>query len=350
MEIISMDWKVLNIPLKKPFKIALGTMENYEGVVVKICTEEFCGYGEASPSPKIVGDTVESIVASLKRFKPLVIGQHVENYGKIMEEINRNMIHNSSAKAAIDFALFDILAQKAGMPLKNLLGGKKERIETSLTVDISSVERSVKHAEELLEQGAKVLKVKIGLNPDEDIERIKEIRKITDVRIRVDGNQGYSLRQAVKVLNAIDKYEIEFAEQPLPVGREEEMKILREKVPVAIMADESVHNSHDILNLIGKVDAINIKLMKSGGIYEALKMASIARAAGMKIMVGCMIETKVGIAAGTHFALGVGVDYADLDGYWDLKEQPFDGLKYEKGYNYVYDRPGLGIKELSSIF
>ncbi len=349
MEIVSMVWKVVKVPLKKPFKIALGTIENYEGVIVKICTEEFCGYGEASPSPKIVGDTVESAVAALRRFEPLVIGQHVENYGKIMEEINRNMIHNSSAKAAIDFALFDILAQKADMPLKNLLGGKKERIETSLTVDISSVEKSVKHAEELLAHGAKVLKVKIGLNPEEDIERIREIRKITDVRIRVDGNQGYSLRQAIKVLNAIDRYEIEFAEQPLPVGHEDELKLLRERSPIPIMADESVHDSRDVLNLIDKVDAINIKLMKSGGILEALRMASIAQKAGMKIMVGCMIETQIGISAGTHFALGVGVDYADLDGYWDLKEQPFDGLKYEDGYNYVHNRPGLGVKPLEEI-
>ncbi len=350
MDIVSMEWKIIRIPLKKPFKIALGTIENYEGVVVKICTEEYCGYGEASPSPKIVGDTVDTVVGALKRFKPIVVGSRLEEYGKIMEELNRNLRHNSSAKAAVDFALWDILAQKAGMPVRELLGGKKRRIETSLTVDISSVERSVKHAEELLSQGAKVLKVKIGLNPEEDIERIREIRKITDARIRVDGNQGYSLSQAIKVLNAIDRYEIEFAEQPLPVGHEDELKLLREKSPIPIMADESVHDSRDVLNLIGKVDAINIKLMKSGGIYEALKMASIAQTAGMKIMVGCMIETKIGIAAGTHFALGVGVDYADLDGYWDLKEQPFEGLRYEDGYNYVLDKPGLGVMPLREIF
>ena len=349
MEIISMSWKVLKVPLKKPFKIALGTIENYEGVIVKICTEEYCGYGEASPSPKIVGDTVDTVVAALGRFEPLIIGEDVENYGRIMETINRSMVHNSSAKAAIDFALFDILAQRANLPVKSLLGGKKDRIETSLTVDISSVEKSVKHAEELLSQGAKVLKVKIGLNPQEDIERIRAIRKITDARIRVDGNQGYSLNQAIKVLNAIDRYEIEFAEQPLPVGHEEELKILREKVPLPIMADESVHDSRDVLNLIGKVDAINIKLMKSGGIYEALKMASIARAAGMKIMVGCMIETKLAIAAGTHFALGVGVDYADLDGYWDLKEQPFEGDIYRDGYNYAPEKSGLGATPIKDL-
>ena len=344
MNIVSMEWKVVRVPLKKPFKISYATFYDYEGVIVKICTENYCGYGEASPSPRVVGDTVDSVVSVLKRFKPMLIGERVENYGAIMEKLNKNIIHNSSAKAAIDFALYDILAQKADMPLKNLLGGKKDKIETSLTVGIGSVKDSVKQAQLLLSQGAQVLKVKVGKNPEEDIGRIRAIREITDARIRIDGNQGYTLKQAIKVLRALEKYDIEFAEQPIPVGQERDFEILRKSTAIPIMADESVHNAGDVLNLVDKVDAINIKLMKSGGIYEAIKMASIARAAGMKIMVGCMIETQIGIAAGTHFALGIGVDYADLDGYMDLKEQPYLGVVYKDGYNMVRDSSGLGIK------
>jgi L-alanine-DL-glutamate epimerase-like enolase superfamily enzyme len=245
---------------------------------------------------------------------------------------------------SIDFALFDIISQKAGLPLKDLLGGRKDRIETSLTVDIGNLEYTLKNARKLLDAGAKVLKVKIGLNPQEDIERIKAIRDITDAKIRVDGNQGYSLKRAIRVLREMEKYELEFAEQPIPANEIENLKILRESVDIPLIADESVHNSFDVMKLIGKVDGINIKLMKSGGIYEAIKMASIARAAGMKIMVGCMIETQVGIAAGTHFALGIGVDYADLDGYWDLTEQPYKGVEFKDGYNYVSEKSGLGIE------
>ena len=343
MEIVSMKWDVLEIPLRKPFKIAFETMDTYRGVIVKICTEEYCGYGEAAPAPRITGDTVESTVAALKRFKPLIIGRNPVKIGKIMDDLNSSLLGTPSAKAAIDFALYDILAQKLEVPLKDILGGKKDKIETSLTVDIGDLNYTLQHARKLLDAGAKVLKVKIGLNPDEDIERVRAIRKMTDAKIRVDGNQGYSLKRAMKVLREIEKFEIEFAEQPIPASEIDNLKILRESVDIPIIADESVHKSLDVLRLIGKVDGINIKLMKSGGIYEAMKMASIARAAGMKIMVGCMIETKVGITAGTHFALGIGADYADLDGYWDLTKQPYLGVGYRDGYNYVPDKPGLGV-------
>jgi len=343
MEIVSMKWDVLEIPLRKPFKIAFETMDTYRGVIVKICTEEYCGYGEAAPAPRITGDTVESTVAALQRFKPLVIGSNPVKIGKIMDILNSSLLGSPSAKAAIDFALYDILAQKMDVPLKDLLGGKKDKIETSLTVDIGDLNYTLQHARKLLNEGARVLKVKIGLNPGEDVERIRAIRKMTDAKIRVDGNQGYTLKRAMKVLREIERYEIEFAEQPIPASEIDNLKILRESVEIPIIADESVHNSLDVLRLIGKVDGINIKLMKSGGIYEAIRMASIARAAGMKIMVGCMIETKVGIAAGTHFALGIGADYADLDGYWDLTKQPYEGVEFRDGYNYVSDRPGLGV-------
>ncbi len=343
MNIVSLKWDVLEIPLKKPFRITYETIDKYRGVIVKICTEEYCGYGEAAPAPRITGDTVESTVAALHRFKPLIITKDPVKIGKIVEMMNSSIVGSPSAKAAIDFALFDILAQKADVPLKDLLGGRKERIETSLTVDIGSLEYTLKSARKLLDAGAKVLKVKIGLNPQEDIERVRAIRNITDAKIRVDGNQGYSLKRAIRVLKEMEKYEIEFAEQPIPASEIDNLKILRESVDIPIIADESVHNSLDVLRLIGKVDGINIKLMKSGGIYEAMRMASIARAAGMRIMVGCMIETQVGIAAGTHFALGIGADYADLDGYWDLTEQPYEGVEFRDGYNYVSDKSGLGV-------
>ncbi len=344
MEIKSVEWKKIEIPLKKPFKIALGTINSYEGVILKICTNEFCGYGEASPSRRITGETVGSVISSFELFKKILIGKDALEAGAIMNSLNRALVGNSSAKAAVDFALYDLLGKKASLPLVNILGKEKKKIETSLTVTIGSVEDSVKNALKLVEQGAKVLKVKIGLNPQEDIERIKKIRENVDVRIRVDANQGYSLKRAIRVLREIERYEIEFAEQPIPAHQIDELEILRREVEIPIMADESVHTKEDVVRLIGKVDAINIKLMKSGGIREALRMAGIAKAAGMKIMVGCMIETKLGIAAGTHFALSIGADYTDLDGYWDLREQPFDGMEFKDGYNVLSEKPGLGIE------
>jgi len=341
-----MSWEILEVPLKKPFKIALGTTTVYQGVLVKLCTDELCGYGEAAPSPRITGDTVGSTITALERFKGALIGKDPREIGKLMNELNHLLARNTTAKAAVDFALHDILGKTAGLPVRNLLGGERDTIETSLTVTIGSVEDSVKSAEELLNAGAKVLKVKIGLNPEEDVERIRAIRNITDAKIRVDANQGYSLKRAINVLRKIERYEIEFAEQPLPAAQVEELGVLRRSTEIPIMADEAVHTKEDVLRLVGKVDAINIKLMKSGGIYEAARMAAVAKAAGMKIMVGCMIETRLGITAGTHFALGVGVDYADLDGYWDLSRALFSGVKFENGVNILPDAPGLGVKPL----
>ena len=343
MKIKDVRWEIKEIPLRKPFKIALGTTKFYRGITLKICTSELCGLGEAAPSPKITGDSIGSSISALKKFREILMGENPLEVGKIMKEINQSMVFNSSAKAAVDFALYDIIGKYANLPVKNILGGEKDKIETSLTVSIGDINETLKSVENLLDAGARVLKVKIGLNPEGDITRIREIRKITDAKIRVDANQGYSLKQAMRVLRAIERYEIQFVEQPLPANGLEELKLLRMVTEIPIMADESVHSAEDALRLIGTVDAINIKLMKSGGIHEAIKLASIAKAAKMKIMVGCMIETKIGISAGTHFALGIGADYADLDGYWDLIEQPYEGVKFEKGYNKLSPKPGLGI-------
>jgi L-alanine-DL-glutamate epimerase-like enolase superfamily enzyme len=345
MEIESMSWSTLEVPLKKPFKIALGTITEYRGVVVKICAGELCGVGEASPSPRITGETVGSVTAALERLKPAIIGADALRIEKIMDELNHLLRGNTSAKAAIDFALHDLMGKAAGLPVKTLMGGALEQIPTSLTVTIGTPEESVRSARELLDEGARILKIKIGKEPEQDIERVRAIRNITDAELRVDANQGYSLKRAMKVLRALEKYDIEFAEQPLPAAQIKELEILRKSTSIPIMADEAVHTSTDIIPLIDKVDAINIKLMKSGGLHEARKIASIARAAGMKIMVGCMIETKLGISAGTHLALGIGADYADLDGYWDLVQQPFEGVIYRDGYNSVSDEPGLGVAQ-----
>ena len=344
MEIISVKWERVNIPLKKPFKIALGTITDYSGYILKICSSRTCGFGEAVPSPKITGDTMESIEKAFHIFKQLLLGEEACKTGRIMNKIHSAIPKNTAAKAAVDMAIYDLIGNRWRVRVSDLLGGEKEKIDTSLTISITNTKDAVKQAAKLTEQGAKVLKVKIGLDPDADIERVRLIREVTDAKIRVDANQGYSLNQAIRVLKAIEKFDIEFAEQPLPKDRLDDLKTLRNSVEIPIIADESVHNSRDVLKLVGRVDGINIKLMKSGGIYEAIKMASVAKAAGMKIMVGCMVETKLGIAAGQNFALGIGADYADLDGYWNLTRHPFIGLEFRGGENIIDGDCGLGVE------
>ncbi len=344
MEIISVKWEKIQIPLRKPFKIALGTTTNYTGYILKICSSGICGFGEAVPSPRITGDTLGSIESTFKIFKPALIGEEFTKIGNIMNRLNSLITGNTAAKAAVDMALHDLLGRKFRVKVSDLLGGERDRIKTSVTIGIGSVGESVKRAVELTNLGAKILKVKIGLNPDEDIERIREIRNVTDAKIRVDANQGYSLKQALRVLKAIERYDVEFAEQPINMHRIDDLRVLRENVAIPIMADESIHTKEDVLRLVGVVDAINIKLMKSGGIREAMQIASIAKAAGMKIMVGCMVETKLGIAAAHNFALGIGADYTDLDGYWDLERQPFHGLEFKNGENIILGDRGFGVE------
>lgn len=345
MEIRTFEWEQVEIPLKKPFKIALGTTEVYRGVILRICTEEYCGYGEAAPSPRITGETTESVIGALKKMKSLVLGKNPLDVGRIMNDVNRAIVGNTSAKSAVDMALHDILGKRSSLPLYMILGGERDRIPTSLTVGLGSVKDTVKSSKNLISQGARILKVKIGGDPEEDIERIRAIREITDIPIRVDANQGYTLKRAMYVLRSIYRYDVEFVEQPIPAKQIEDLAILRKETEIPIMADESAHSKEDVLRLIGKVDAINIKLMKSGGIREAIRIISLARAAGMKVMVGCMVETKLGISAGAHFALGYGADYADLDGFWDLSSQPFEGVKFKDGFIEVSERAGLGIVE-----
>lgn len=358
MKITNLSAKTITLPLKQPFKIALGTDYEYVGVIVKIDTDrDIFGLGEASPAARITGETIGTVIDIIEtRIKPFVLDKNPLEIEKIMDEINSNISFHPSAKCAVDIALYDILGKYTKLPLRELLGGFKDEIDTSITIGIKSIKETVEEAHQLTEEGAKVIKVKIGLDPSEDVAKIKAIRDEIgyNVRIRVDANQGYTLRDAVDVLNQIDQYEVEFVEQPLPYWDITGARRLRNKVNIPIMADESLHSIHDAIRLIKEeaCDMFNIKLMKSGGIREALKIASIGEGAGIPCMLGCMTETRIGIGAATHLALGMkNIKYADLDGHILLKEDVVDGgVITQNGVNQVTDTPGIGIQLTSPVF
>ncbi|MCK4307060.1 dipeptide epimerase [candidate division WOR-3 bacterium] len=358
MKITDLLVKRIVLPLKQPFKIALGTNFEYEGVVVQIHTNEgITGIGEASPSPRITGETTGTVIDVIEnKIKPLLIGKNPLDIEKILDEINSAILYNSSAKCAIDIALYDILGKHAKLPLYKLLGGFKQKIITSVTIGIKGVKDTVLEARELVAQGAKVIKVKIGLAPVEDIEKIKALREEIgyDIKIRVDANQGYEPREAVRVLNKIEQYEIEFAEQPVAYWDIQGLKQVRDSVNIPIMVDESLHSARDAINLIraNACDIFNIKLMKSGGIREASKIANIAESAGIPCMLGCMVETRIGVGAATHLALALkNIKYADLDGHLFLKEDIVEGgVITEKGIDRVTSEPGIGVKLIKKVF
>ena len=355
MKITDVRAKIIKLPLKSPFKIALGEDTEYEGVIVEIITDDgITGIGEASPSHRITGETCAGVLALIEQdFKPALVGENPLFIEKLLDKINSIVLGNPSAKCAIDIALYDILGKHTEMPLKTLLGGFKTSIPTSITIGIKSINETVEEAKSLIKDGAKIIKIKIGLNPEEDANKIKILREELgyNIKIRVDANQGYEPNEAIKVLREIEKYNIEFVEQPVICWNLKGLKLVRNKTGIPVMADESLHSARDAINLIREdvCDLFNIKLMKAGGIREGMKIASIAESAGIPCMLGSMVETKIGITAATHLALALkNIKYADLDGHLFLKEDIIEGgVVTTKGENKVGNENGLGIKLIS---
>jgi len=339
----------------EPFRIAPGASTESRNVVVKIVTDyDIYGWGESSPSERVTGETAETVIRALDKIAPKLIGMCPLRIEKNVEIMDTAVAGNPAAKAAIDIALHDILGKTVRKELFRLLGGYRTEVLTDITLSIKSPEEMAKDAVKAVKKGFKALKVKVGINPEEDVERIRLIREAVgeNIQIRIDANQGWTPRQAIKVLNKIEKFNIQFAEQPVPAEDIKGLIEVKRNSPIPIMADESVHSPEDALRLVKAeaVDLINIKLMKSGGILKAKKIAAIAEAAEIPCMIGCMGESEIGIAAGAHLAAAVkNIQYADLDSHLLLKDKLVTkgGTKVRSSMHIFPKQPGLGIKELN---
>lgn len=352
MQISDVKIHPINIPLKTPFKIADSTQTVYSGVLLELQTEDgLRGWGEAAPSARVTGETPVTVKNALVNFvKPEIIGQDIQDLERIMTEFETAIKDQPSALCALDIALHDLYGTSANLPIKHLIGGFRDDIPISFTVVIGSVEESLKSAEEYIELGAKVLKVKLGVDPKEDVKRIEALREAFgyDIKITGDANQGYSVKRAIDTLNELSCYELEFVEQPVAADDLVGLIEVHKNVDVPIMADECAQSVEDVLELIKleAVDMINIKLMKCGGLRNAAKISNITEAAKIPCQIGCMIETGVGITAGTHLALALkNIKYADLDGHIFLtSDVVIDHQITKDGKNTISGRPGLGIK------
>jgi L-alanine-DL-glutamate epimerase-like enolase superfamily enzyme len=259
----------------------------------------------------------------------------------IMQHLEKMLRFHPSAKAAVDMALYDIVGKILGVPLYKLLGLNPSRTpHTSFTIGIDTPMEMAKKA--LLAQDYPILKIKVGTK--HDLEIIQAIRDVTNAVLRVDANAGWTAKEAIKNIHALVPYNIEFVEQPVPAHDLAGLKLIREHVPVPIIADESCVTVEDLPRIAECVDGINIKLMKSGGINHALKMIHVARAHNLRIMLGCMIESSLAITAAAH--LTPLVDYADLDGHLLIDNDPFTGVKVDHGKLMLPDEPGLGVKRI----
>ena len=346
---------LVTLGYKEPFRIAPGASTESHNVIVKVVTDYgVVGWGESSPSERVTGETAETVIKTLDKIAPKLIGMcplRIEQDVDVMDSVVEG---NPAAKAAIDIALHDILGKTGHKPLFMLMGGYRTEVLTDITLSIKSPKKMAEDAVKAVKKGFKALKVKVGVDPAEDVERIKMIRTAIGgkMQIRVDANQGWTPRQALEALNKMKKFNIQFAEQPVPAEDLKGLVEVRKNSPIPIMADESVHSPEDALRLIQAeaVDFINIKLMKSGGILKGRKIAAVAEAAGIPCMIGCMGESEIGIAAGAHLAAAVkNIQHADLDSDLLLKDKLVKkgGTRVKDSMRVFLRQYGLGIKELN---
>jgi len=346
-----------NIPLTQPFVIALETITNAENIVVEIQTSSgLIGYGECSPYRSIAGETQDTCMAAAKVLAAALQHRPALRLEENLRALDQAIWGNHCIKSAFDMALYDIAAQAAGLPLYAFLGGANNKpLATDMTIGIGTPEAMAAEAIRFAAAGFHAIKVKLGTETTADLERIKAIRDAigNEIPLRIDANQGWDTLSAIRTLQALAPYGIDYCEQPVSRHNEIGMAEVRYKSPIPIMADESVGDHHDALRLIraGACDMFNIKLAKSGGIRNALQISAVAEAAGMPCQIGCFSESRLAMTAFAHVALARhNIQYYDLDCAIMLANDPIQGgANYgPKGSILVSDAPGLGITGISS--
>lgn len=316
--------------MKKPFKIALGSTDFYEGFFVSLESDDGeVGYGEATTTPFITGDTMGSIENELEVFSKNLIGME-ESPELVNGRMKAIMKSSKASRNAIDCALWDNIGKRAGQNVARLLGNHKKSIPTSYTVDLVDSQAARNQAQELVSQGIKVFKIKMGSGIEKDVERVKTVREVigTKPMLYVDFNQSYTPKMAIQISKKLEDYDVEFLEQPVKADDISGLKFVRDSSTIPVFADETIFTPKNVADLLSReaVDGINVKLMKSGGLTDSIKMIDTAESFGIPVMIGCMVETRLANTAGLVAALSrAGVKYADLDGYNNITEDPVEG-------------------------
>ncbi len=354
MKITKIESWPVTMQLTAPYTIAYETVNSVTNVFLRVETSKgIIGYGCAAPDKMIAGETPSRVCKTFQDIvMPLLLGADPIRSVRLLTILKKSLNGYPSVLSAVDMALNDIMGKFSGLPLWKLLGGYRDRIKTSVTVGIMPVAETVDFSKKWIEKGFRCLKIKGGLNVEDDIERMVKVREAVGTRIelRFDANQGYSVEDAVRFVDMTRKVKLEIFEQPTAKGHPELLGQVTRRVHVPVMADESLMNLRDAFRLARKelVDMVNIKIMKVGGLLEALHINSVAKSAGLEVMVGCMDEAELSIAAGLHFALArPNVVYADLDGHLDLVSDPSQGaVIINKGFMFPTKIPGLGLQKM----
>lgn len=344
----SIEFKTFVNRRNSVFRIATGSSDIEENTIVKVRAGDEFGVGNASPS-NVTRETRESIERFLAMAPKKLVGTEEDDLEKVHKRLDAVAEGNTAAKAAIDIAIFDLLSKREGKPLYEYLGGSRNKMLTDMTIGIESKETTVQKAVKHVRSGFKALKIKVGLDLNDDIRRVAAVREAVgeSIELRVDANQGYSVEQAIRFCKEMEALKVAVVEQPVRADDYSGLKKVTEAVDIPVMADECVKSVLDARKVAreGIADMINIKLMKSGGIHDAYMINRLAESTDMETMVGCMGEIQVSIAAGLHFALSSeNVAFADLDSHFSIIDDPSSGLVFEDGYLVAPSAPGLGIK------
>jgi len=353
MKIRSFEAVSVDLPLREGYRIANHTIEFARNMLVRVeSDDDVIGFGSAAPANNEGGESDESCLAALNGpLRELALGAEISSDpSPLADEAFRVAADFPAARAALDIALWDLAARKAGVPLVRFWGGKPKPLPTSVTIGVCGVEETLAAAQGWIAQGFHIIKVKIGEDVELDTERLRKMRELLgpDVLLRVDGNQGYSLEDARTLLRATDGLDLEMLEQPLDANDLDSMCTLRGESRVPIIADEAAGTIEECAEIVdrGAAHGINIKLMKCGGPSAARTIHDHAHAAGLSLMLGCNDETRISIAAAAHLALAMpGLKYADLDGHMDLVRDPASGgFEVRDGCLHVGEQPGLGVE------
>jgi L-alanine-DL-glutamate epimerase-like enolase superfamily enzyme len=337
----------------KPYTIAFKTVDEVRNAFVEITLMDgTTGIGAGNPSEYVVGENLNQTLEALQAQNlEFLIGHDIREIGQLTFEVWNKFLKNPAARAALDIALYDAFTKFLGIPLVKYLGQKIYSMPTSNTIGIKNVDETLKEAEDYKQKGFKILKVKLGKDLNEDIERLVKLRERfgSYFIIRIDANQGYSIQQTIDFYHKTKHLDLELIEQPLPAKSVVELKQLPDEIKQKIAADESLITPADALSLIKPPRAagiFNIKLMKCGGVSQALKIADIAQHEGIELFWGCNDESAVSITAALHTAFAcANTKYIDLDGSLDLaKDEVTGGFILKDGIMYCSDKPGLGLE------
>ncbi len=347
----------LDAAMNEPFEIATGAKTVVANVLVRVRLENgVVGWGEGAPSADGRHESQASVLALLKKAARRLPGRDIRAWRALLEDIDDALPGQGVARAALGMAVLDAWARRAGVPLRTIFGGAQDRVASDVTVTIVPPERARAAAKRIVSLGVRTIKIKIGRDVDEDYERVLAVNAVgKNLKLMLDANQGYSVRQALLLLKKLARRRIKpvLFEQPVPRGDDDGLKSVERFGGVPVAADESAATRQDILRLAQKraCSVVNIKLMK-GGWLEAWDIALIARAAGMRLMIGGMVESSLAMTASAHFAAGLGsFDFVDLDTPLWFKKDPMRGVSFGKGgiYDLSEVAAGIGVKPGPSL-